>query len=151
MGSKIRNSAEILLSSEDDGDDNECRGVRVGTKCPPDVQVNSEPSCGTAGVSNRNAGQATSSPSGTGKGPALEPGPATGEPGSMPSNASAPITSHFDAVLECLDVLRSMRDDDSVSKQDVVECIRPMLHSMLSSGLMHSYCTSMSVRGWKVE
>lgn len=69
----------------------------------------------------------------------------------VPPTASAPVTSHFDAILECLDLLRSMRNDDSVSKEDVIQSLESMLNSMLSTVMMHSFATSMSVRGWRVE
>lgn len=68
-----------------------------------------------------------------------------------PPTASAPVTSHFDALLECLDLLRTMERDQSVNKQDVIDSLRSMLNNMLSTVLMHSFATSMSVRGWRVE
>ena len=68
----------------------------------------------------------------------------------MPATASTPVTSHFDAVLECLDVLRIMEADESVSKQDVIDSLQPMLHNMLSTVLMHSFATNMAVKGWRV-
>jgi hypothetical protein len=72
-------------------------------------------------------------------------------PSSMPHSASTPVTSHFDAILECLDLLRLMESDVNVSKQDVVDSIRSMHHNMLSTIMMHSFSTSMSVKGWRVE
>jgi hypothetical protein len=72
-----------------------------------------------------------------------QPGPAT---------ASAPVTSHFDALLECLDMLRLMEEDnDNITKQDVIDSMRSMLHNMLSTVMMHNFSTSMSVKGWRVE
>ena len=68
-----------------------------------------------------------------------------------PSTASAPITSHIDALIECLDALRRMQREELVTKQDVIESLHSMLSSMLSSVLMHNFSTSMSVKGWRVE
>jgi hypothetical protein len=69
-----------------------------------------------------------------------------------PATASAPVTSHFDALLECLDMLRLMEEDnDNITKQDVIDSMRSMLHNMLSTVMMHSFSTSMSVKGWRVE
>lgn len=68
-----------------------------------------------------------------------------------PATASAPVTSHFDALLECLDLIRSMEHDESVDKQDVIDSLRSMLNNMLSTVMMHSFSTSMSVKGWSVE
>lgn len=69
----------------------------------------------------------------------------------MPDTVSTPVTSHFDALLECIDLLRHMEADQSVDKQDVVDSLRSLLHNMLSSVMMHSLATSMSVNGWFVE
>lgn len=68
----------------------------------------------------------------------------------MPETASTPVTSHFDAVLECIDLLRHMEADPSVDKQDVIESMHSMLNNMLSTVMMHSFATSMSVSGWRV-
>ena len=69
----------------------------------------------------------------------------------MPPTSSTPVTSHFDAVLECLDLLHTMNEDQSVSKKDVIESLRSMLNNMLKTIMMHSFATSMSVSGWRVE
>lgn len=69
----------------------------------------------------------------------------------MPATANTPVTSHFDALLECLDLLRLMEADENVTKQDVTDSIRAMLNNMLSTVMMHSFATSMSVKGWRVE
>jgi len=69
----------------------------------------------------------------------------------MPASASTPVTLHFDALLECLDLLGSMEEEESVTKQDVIESLRSMLNNMLSTVMMHSFASSMSVRGWRVE
>lgn len=70
---------------------------------------------------------------------------------SMPESASTPVTLHFDALLECLDLIASMEEDDSVDKQDALDSLRSMLNNMLSTVMMHSFSSSMSVRGWRVE
>lgn len=69
----------------------------------------------------------------------------------MPDSASVPVSSHFDAILECLDTLRVVQVDDRYTKDDVIETLKPMLENMLSTVMMHSFTTSMSVRGWAVE
>ena len=69
----------------------------------------------------------------------------------MPASASTPVTLHFDALLECLDLIASMEEDESVAKQDVIDSLRSMLNNMLSTVMMHSFSSSMSVRGWRVE
>ena len=69
----------------------------------------------------------------------------------MPASASTPVTMHFDALLECLDLIASMEEDDSVDKQDVIDSLRSMLNNMLSTVMMHSFSSSMSVRGWRVQ
>ena len=69
----------------------------------------------------------------------------------MPKTASAPVTSHFDALLECLDLVRLMERDASVGKQDVIDSVRPMLQTMLSTILMHNFATNMVVKGWRVQ
>lgn len=71
--------------------------------------------------------------------------------GHMPASASEPITSHFDAILECLDMLRDIEFNEGYTKQDVVDSIRPMLQNMLSTSMMHSFTTSMSMKGWVVQ
>ena len=65
----------------------------------------------------------------------------------MPATASTPVTLHFDVILECLNLLRLMESDENVSKQDVVDSIRSMMHNMLSTVMMHSFATSMLVKG----
>jgi len=84
-------------------------------------------------------------------GPSSSSSPATTPSLHMPPTASTPVTSHFDAILECLDLLRLMESDVNVSKQDAVDSIRSMLHNMLSTVMMHSFSTSMSVKGWRIE
>ena len=69
----------------------------------------------------------------------------------MPSSASTPVTSHFDAILECLDLVACMETDQSVEKQDVINSLRSMLNNMLSTVLMHNFSTSTSVQGWRVQ
>jgi len=69
----------------------------------------------------------------------------------MPPSSSTPVNSHFDAVLECLDLLRTMERDESVQKQDVIDSLSSMLNNMLKTIMMHSFATSMSVSGWRVE
>lgn len=69
----------------------------------------------------------------------------------MPSTIATPVTSHFDAVLECIDLLRSMQTDQNVDKHDVIDSLNSMLHNMLSTIMMHNFSTSMSVSGWVVE
>jgi hypothetical protein len=54
-------------------------------------------------------------------------------------------------VLECLDLLRTMERDESVQKQDVIDSLSSMLNNMLKTIMMHSFATSMSVSGWRVE
>jgi hypothetical protein len=77
--------------------------------------------------------------------------PSAGSGSYMPPTESTPVTSHFDALLECLDLLRLMESDDNVNKQDVIDSLRSMIHNMFSTVMMHSFSTSMSVRGWRVE
>ena len=69
----------------------------------------------------------------------------------MPSSASVPVASHFDAILECLDTLRAVEQDEAYTKQDVIDTMRPMLQNMLSTVMMHTYTTSMSVKGWTLQ
>lgn len=69
----------------------------------------------------------------------------------MPPSASTPVTSHFDAILECHDLLSCMEENSSVDKQDVIDSIRSMLNTMLSTVMMHNFSTSMSVQGWRVQ
>jgi hypothetical protein len=69
----------------------------------------------------------------------------------VPPTSSTPVTNYFDAVLECLDLLRVMRADASVDKEDVIQSLQSMLHNMLSTVMMNNFTTSMSVQGWKVE
>lgn len=69
----------------------------------------------------------------------------------MPPAASTPVTSHFDAILECQDLLSCMEDNPSVDKQDVIDSMRSMLNTMISTIMMHNFSTSMSVQGWKVQ
>ena len=69
----------------------------------------------------------------------------------MPASASTPVKSHFDAVLECLDLLRTMQDDASVQKRDVIDSLSSMLNNMLKTIIMHNFTTSMSVTGWRIE
>jgi hypothetical protein len=78
-------------------------------------------------------------------------GARSGGGGAMPDSASVPVSSHFDAILECLDTLRVVQVDDRYTKDDVIETLKPMLENMLSTVMMHSFTTSMSVRGWAVE
>jgi hypothetical protein len=69
-----------------------------------------------------------------------------------PASASTPVTSHFDALLECLDLLRLMEEEgENVTRQDVIDTMRSMLQNMLSTVMMHTFSTSMSVKGWRVE
>jgi hypothetical protein len=173
MMQRARNRAEIILSEDEDFDDSRHHGSprTMPTGCfdadfdePRVTEANGDsavpsgachascirpasPSEKTSHEFHRPRGRERSEGRKNGTPPSAAPA-AAAEP---PRTASAPITSHFDAVLECISVLRSMRDDEAVCKQDVIECIEPMLNSMLSSVLMHSFCTSMSVRGWKVE
>lgn len=69
----------------------------------------------------------------------------------MPPSASTLVTSHFDAILECQDLLSCMEGNPSVEKQDVIDSIRSMLNTMLSTVMMHNFSTSMSVQGWRVQ
>jgi hypothetical protein len=69
-----------------------------------------------------------------------------------PASASTPVTSHFDALLECLDLLRLMEEEGAnVTRKDVIDTMRSMLQNMLSTVMMHTFSTSMSVKGWRVE
>lgn len=78
------------------------------------------------------------------------PHPPAPSPMAMPASASTPVTSHFDAMLECLDLISAMEKDCAVDKQDVIDSIRSMLNNMLSTVLTHNFATSMSVQGWRV-
>ena len=69
----------------------------------------------------------------------------------VPATISSPVTSHFDAVLECIDLLRHMKNDMNVEKQDVIDSMESMLHGMLSTIMMNNFATSMSVNGWVVQ
>jgi hypothetical protein len=176
---RARNRAEIILSEDEDFDDDRHHGSprTMPTGCfdadfdePRAAEANGgsgliqssgwQAPCIRPASPSEKTGHEFHSPRGrecsegrkNGTPPSAPPATATATASAEPPRtASAPITSHFDAVLECISVLRSMRDDEAVCKQDVIECIEPMLNSMLSSVLMHSFCTSMSVRGWKVE
>lgn len=64
---------------------------------------------------------------------------------------SSPITNHFDAVLECLDFLKSAEEDEQVDKKDVVDALRSRLHNMVSKVLLGNTITSMSMLGWRLE
>jgi hypothetical protein len=69
-----------------------------------------------------------------------------------PASASTPVTSHFDALLECLDLLRLMEEEGkNVTRKDVIDTMRSMLQNMLSTVMMHTFSTSISVKGWRVE
>lgn len=72
-------------------------------------------------------------------------------PNAAPETLSAPITNHFDAVLECLDFLRMAEEDEQVEKQEVVDALRSRLHNMLSKVLLGNTITSMSMLGWRLE
>lgn len=68
-----------------------------------------------------------------------------------PETLASPITNHFDAVLECLDFLRTVEEDEQVDKREVVDALRSRLHNMLSKVLLGNTITSMSMLGWRME
>ncbi len=68
----------------------------------------------------------------------------------QPSTCSAPITSHFDSILECLDFLEMSESDTETDKKEVINGMKSRLNNMVSKVLVSNSITSMSMQGWKL-